>query len=182
MRGASVPFAKGRYIASDAAREAEVDGVPFGRMVDPIGRPVERCFSLFPWAREQGRGEALLGAFLRGAWAEGTDTSSEEGLRQVVEAAGLSWTAALAVIDNEGWRDELEANRLTMVEELGLWGVPSFRIRGPAGIPDFSTWGQDRLWLVAQELRDRIAAGRSATGPGPRSRPRRAGGSPPSHR
>ena len=157
MRGAPVSAAKGRYIVSDAAREAELDGVAFGRIVDPIGRPVERCFSLYPWAREQGRGEALLGAFMRAAWAEGVDTSTDSGMRHVVEEAGLSWTAALAVIDNEDWRDELEKNRLVLYEELGIWGVPSYRIRGPAGRPDFSCWGQDRLWQVAQELRERIA-------------------------
>ena len=44
-----------------------------------------------------------------------------------------------------------------MYDELGLWGVPSYRVRGPDGAPDFSTWGQDRLWLVAAELRARIA-------------------------
>jgi 2-hydroxychromene-2-carboxylate isomerase len=158
MRGVPASFAKGRYIASDAGREAECDGVPFGRLIDPIGRPVERCFSLFPWAREQGRAAELLGSFLRGAWAEGVDTSSEEGLRGVVEAAGLSWVDALAVIDNDDWREELEQNRLTMYRELGLWGVPSYRVRGPAGRPDFSCWGQDRLWHVAQVLRERIAA------------------------
>jgi 2-hydroxychromene-2-carboxylate isomerase len=157
MRGVPASFAKGRYIASDAGREAECDGVPFGRLTDPIGRPVERCFSLFPWAREQGRAAELLGSFLRGAWAEGVDTSTEEGLRGVVEAAGLSWSDALAVIDNDDWREELEQNRLTMYRELGLWGVPSYRIRGPEGRPDFSCWGQDRLWQVAQELRERIA-------------------------
>ncbi|GIR71680.1 MAG: hypothetical protein CM15mP74_29310 [Halieaceae bacterium] len=28
----------------------------------------------------------------------------------------------------------------------------------PAGEPLFSTWGQDRLWLVAHTLRDALAA------------------------
>jgi len=157
MRGAPVSFAKGKYIAFDTAREAEVEGVPFGKLVDPIGRPVERCFSLFPWAREQGRAEALLGTFMRMAWAEGVDTSSDEGLRKVVEAAGLSWSAALEVVDNDDWREELENNRLVMYGELGQWGVPSYRILGPEGQPAWSTWGQDRIWLVAQELRERIA-------------------------
>ena len=29
---------------------------------------------------------------------------------------------------------------------LGLWGVPSFRVR------DTAVWGQDRLWAVRQAL------------------------------
>jgi 2-hydroxychromene-2-carboxylate isomerase len=159
MRGAPVPLAKGRYILLDTARVAVADGVPFGRMIDPVGRPVERGFSLLPWAREQGRGGALLGSFLRAAWAEGVDTGSDAGLRRVVEAAGLSWESAQRVVDGEDWRDELEENRRVMYDELGLWGVPSYRIRGPEGMPDYVTWGQDRLWRVAQELRTRLAGG-----------------------
>ena len=41
---------------------------------------------------------------------------------------------------------------------LGLWGVPSFRILGRAGEPDYCTWGQDRLWRVEAELRARLTA------------------------
>lgn len=157
MRGVPATLTKGRYIFTDAMREAEMLGVPFGNMVDPIGRPVEDGFSLFPWAREQGRGAELLASFLRAAFVEGVDTSSRAGLQRVVEAAGLSWDSAQPVIGNDDWRDELEANRVTLYEEMGLWGVPSYRVRGPAGEPDWSAWGQDRLWRVAQEIRRRGA-------------------------
>jgi len=43
---------------------------------------------------------------------------------------------------------------------MGLWGVPSYRVRGPAGEPDFVTWGQDRLRLVENEIRRRAALAR----------------------
>jgi 2-hydroxychromene-2-carboxylate isomerase len=134
----------------------------FGRMLDPIGPPVERAFSLFPWATRKGRGVELLGAFLRAAFANRIDTSREAGLRHVVEAAGLSWDEAKTHLGDASWRELLEANRKTMYEELGLWGVPSYRVRGPEGTANFSTWGQDRLWLVAQQLRERIARARGA--------------------
>ena len=42
-----------------------------------------------------------------------------------------------------------------MTEELGLWGVPSYRLRGGAGEADLCVWGQDRLWLIAAEIRRR---------------------------
>ena len=45
-----------------------------------------------------------------------------------------------------------------MTDELGLWGVPSYRVRGGEGEEDFSVWGQDRLWLVAAEIRRRASA------------------------
>jgi 2-hydroxychromene-2-carboxylate isomerase len=36
---------------------------------------------------------------------------------------------------------------------LGLWGVPSYCLRDRCGAVVFSTWGQDRLWLVGAEIR-----------------------------
>lgn len=158
MRGVALTFTKGLYIFADARREAELAGVRFGSWHDPIGSPVERAFALWPWAREQGREAQFLGAFLRAAFAEGVDTSAEHGLRYVVESAGLPWTQRKQAPEAE-WRSELEDNRVTMYRELGLWGVPSYRVRGPEGAPDWSTWGQDRLWRVAAELRSRIAGG-----------------------
>ena len=156
MRGLPVPKAKRRYILLDTKREAESAGEPFGRICDPLGRPLERAFSLFPWAREHGRGEELLRIFSRASWAEGVDTGTDAGLRQVVERAGLSWEDAQEHLDSEGWRAELEENRRVMFE-AGLWGVPTFRIMdGDTQL--FATWGQDRLWLVEDAIRRHLDA------------------------
>ncbi|MBM4337794.1 MAG: 2-hydroxychromene-2-carboxylate isomerase [Deltaproteobacteria bacterium] len=156
MRGLPVPRAKQLYIALDTKREAEDAGVPFGRICDPVGRPVERAFSLYPWARERGRAAELLASFASAAFAEGIDTGSDTGLRRVVERAGLPWAQAIEHLDREGWRDELEANRLALFE-LGLWGVPSFCLRAATGEALYSTWGQDRLFRVEQEIAARLA-------------------------
>ncbi len=155
MRGLPVPRAKRLYIVLDAKREAEDAGVDFGRVRDPVGRPVERAFSLYPWARERGRAADLLASFMRAAWAEGVDTGSDAGLRFVVERAGLAWSDARAHLDGDGWRGELEENREALFA-LGLWGVPSFCLRGGDAEP-YSTWGQDRLWRVEEEIRARLA-------------------------
>jgi 2-hydroxychromene-2-carboxylate isomerase len=138
------------YFALDTAREARRLGVPFGRIADPVGRPVERGYSLLPWARDQGRGYEYCLSFLRGVWAHGVDAGSNAGLRRIVEAAGLSWSEARPHIGNDDWRAEAEANRREMFE-LGLWGVPCFRVG------DVATWGQDRLWVIESELQ-RLAA------------------------
>lgn len=37
MRGLPVPLVKRRYILLDAKREADRAGLPFGRIVDPVG-------------------------------------------------------------------------------------------------------------------------------------------------
>jgi 2-hydroxychromene-2-carboxylate isomerase len=156
MRGLPVPRAKQLYIALDTKREAEDAGVPFGRVCDPVGRPVERAFSLYPFARERGRAAELFLEFMRASWAEGVDTGTDAGLRLVVQRAGLSWSEARERLDrDESWRAELEANRAALFA-LGLWGVPSFRVSG-GGAPDYATWGQDRLWRVEEEIRARAA-------------------------
>ncbi len=158
MRGLPVPLAKRIYIVLDTKREADHAGVPFGRVCDPVGEPVERGFSLYRWAREKGRAEAYLQAFTDGVFSEGVDAGSEAGLRRIVERAGLSWQEAQSHRDDQGWREELEANREQLFS-LGLWGVPSFRLLDRDGDGEFCTWGQDRLWLVEQEIRRRLAPG-----------------------
>lgn len=157
MRGLPVPTAKRLYIVLDTRREARRASVAFGRVCDPVGRPVERAFALYPWARERGRAAEFLHAFARAAFAEGVDTGSDAGLRFVVEQAGLTWDEALAAqAADRDWREELESNR-QMLLALGLWGVPSFRLLGRPGEPDYCTWGQDRLWRVESEIRDRLS-------------------------
>jgi len=147
MRGLPVPRMKGMYFTLDAAREARRVGVPFGRIADPLGKPVERGYSLIPWARAQGRDYEYCLSFMRRVWSEGVDAASNRGMRRIVEAAGLDWREAARVIDNDDWRAEAEANRREMTA-LGLWGVPSFRVG------EFAIWGQDRLWAVEKALRE----------------------------
>ena len=67
-------------------------------------------------------------------------------MRRIVEAAGLDWQSARKILGNDDWREEAEANRLEMMS-LGVWGVPSFKIG------DVVTWGQDRLWVIENELK-----------------------------
>ena len=145
MRGLAVPSDKRKYISLDTAREAFVRGMPFGRVNDPVGRPTERGLSLMPMAERAGQGQAYLLSFMRGVWAEGLDAGSDRGLRRMVERAGLSWADAREAMKDEAWRQTAEANRAAMLD-LGLWGVPSFRVR------DTAVWGQDRLWAVQQAL------------------------------
>jgi len=151
MRGLPVPAEKRRYISLDAAREARLHGVPFGRINDPVGRPTERGLELVPWAHAHGRLEAYLLSFMRGVWAEGIDAGSDHGLARIVERAGLHWSEARTALADEGWRVMAERNRQDLLA-LGLWGVPCFHVDGVA------TWGQDRLWQVRDALRAKRAA------------------------
>ena len=156
MRGVPAPAAKGIYIMNDVRREAEAAGQRFGRIVDPFGEPVRQAFSLYPWARESGRAAEYLQSYLDAAFADGIDIGSHGGLRRVVERAGLPWREAATQLGNDGWREELERN-LADMNELGLWGVPSYSVSGGAKPGRFSCWGQDRLWRVEAEIAARTA-------------------------
>jgi 2-hydroxychromene-2-carboxylate isomerase len=147
MRGLPVPREKRGYIVSDVAREARRLAIPFGTICDPVGRPVERGYSLFPWAIRQGQGYAFAVSFLRGVWAQGLDAGTDAGLKRIVERAGLDWQAAHTHLGSEDWRPIAEANRQEMTD-LGLWGVPCFRVGNVA------VWGQDRLFAVENALKE----------------------------
>ena len=155
MRGVPATREKGMYIFTDAAREARSAGVPFGHFRDPIGEPARNCYSLYPWACEQGRGNQLISSFLSAAFAKGVNTNNARGLKQVVENAGLDWSVAKTMLGKPGWQAILENNRLAMYE-AGLWGVPSLRLLNRRGESVLALWGQDRLWLVAREIEHQL--------------------------
>jgi 2-hydroxychromene-2-carboxylate isomerase len=146
MRGLPVPAAKRLYIMLDTKREAERLGLPFGRIVDPVGPGVERGLAVLHHAIAAGQGAAFALSFLQGAFAEGVNAASQSGLWRMAARAGLSAAAVNAALADPGWRVPAEANRAEMLQ-AGLWGVPCFRIDdGPM------LWGQDRLWAVEQML------------------------------
>jgi 2-hydroxychromene-2-carboxylate isomerase len=156
MRGLAVPAAKRLYILFDTKREAEREGVAFGTICDPVGKPVERAFSLYRFACEHDRAAEYLLSFARGVFAEGVDAGTEDGLRRIAERAGLAWSDAQASRADDGWRADLEANRQAMFA-AGLWGVPSFQLLADGRHAAFATWGQDRIWLLEQEIQRRLA-------------------------
>jgi 2-hydroxychromene-2-carboxylate isomerase len=145
MRGLPVPRAKRLYIVRDCKREAERLGLPFGRICDPVGRPVERGLAVLAGARPSGRDAAFAASFLKGVFAEGIDAGSARGLQHLCDRAGIAWSEALDWMTDERWREEAEVNRRELLN-LSLWGVPSLRF-GAA-----SVWGQDRLWLIERAI------------------------------
>lgn len=155
MRGVPATREKGMYIFMDAAREAKENGVRYGKFYDPIGDPVRNAYSIYPWAVEQGKGNELLSSFLSCAFADGVNTNNDKGLKTVVERAGLDWQEAQKHIGDTQWKDLLENNRLDMYQ-AGIWGVPSFRLSNRTGKSLLAVWGQDRLWVVADEIKRQL--------------------------
>lgn len=151
MRGLPVPIEKRLYILRDTKREAEQLGLPFGRIADPVGAPIERGLAVLHHAINQGKGAVFLESFLKGVFAEGIDAGSNRGLTRLAQRAGIAPNELDSALADPSWREVAETNRAEMLR-AGLWGVPSFRIDdGPM------LWGQDRLWMLEQDLIARLA-------------------------
>ena len=151
MRGVPAPRVKQLYIMTDTKREADYYGQKFGPVVDPFGEPVKRAFALLPFMTEQGLSIDYCTNYLRAAWCEGVDITTEQGLQQVVEETGANWQEAQNQLANNVWKPLLEDNVSDMLA-AGLWGVPSFRVTGVTIEEPFCCWGQDRLWRVESEI------------------------------
>ena len=121
----------------------------------PIGGPTRQIYSLLSWARAQGRDTQLLSAALDLAFRKGIGLHRKSGIKQAVGQAGLDWGEAKLHLGSEGWKDETARHQIEMSEVLGLWGVPSYRLQGGDGEEELCVWGQDRLWLIAAEIRKR---------------------------
>ena len=143
-----MPRAKRIYITLDTKREAQRLGLPFGRIVDPVGVGVERGLAVLHHAIGAGRGAQFAQSFLQGACADGIDATTDAGLQAMAARAGLAAEAVGAALADDGWRAVAEANRQEMLA-AGLWGVPSFRVDAGAAV-----WGQDRLWVVEGSLKE----------------------------
>ena len=147
MRGLPVPLEKRLYIVSDVAREAQRLGMPFGKVVDPVGKPVERGYALLNRAIAAGKGVEFAESFLQAVWADGLDAGTDAGLNAIAARAGFDAAWVQAALPDESWRTVAAANREALLA-MDLWGVPSFRVNNHPG-----HWGQDRLWVIEQELR-----------------------------
>ena len=147
MRRMQVPQQKGMYIIRDTKREAEKHNIKFGFSADPLGAAVERCYALFEHASENNLGNEFLETFARSVWAEGIDAATDAGMKTIVETAGLNWSLAKPLLNNEDWRGWAQENLLDMYDN-GLWGVPSFRYQ------QIAVFGQDRLDRLEQAIID----------------------------
>lgn len=145
MRGMFVPDTKKMYIFHDTKREAKKHGLDYGFVADPLGEAVENCYSIYPYAKSQGKEVAFMLSFSRAVNSEGIRADQESGLKVIVERCGLEWSEAKLHLGKQTWRDEVE-NNFAELQTLGLWGVPCFRYG------DLVTWGQDRLCLVEQAI------------------------------
>lgn len=151
MRGLPVPPAKTRYIMLDVKREAELLRIPYGTMVDPRGEGIHRALAVLHHAIQMGKGAAYAESGLAAAFTDGIDMATDKGLMWTAKRAGLSEADVEAALADESWRPVAEENRKALFD-AGLWGAPTYRVNGGPAY-----WGQDRLWLLEEDLKAVIA-------------------------
>lgn len=151
MRGMKVPRLKILYIAADTLREARRLCIPFGNIADPLGLGVERALAVYQYAESEKRGREFLLNVGIAVWSEAIDIATDVGMRKVTDRTGLFWPDIVTAMNNDDWRDPIEANRGSMMDS-GSWGVPTLRMG------EFVVWGQDRDWLLVRHLEDLCAS------------------------
>jgi len=152
MRGLPVPREKSRYIMLDTKREADRVGLPFGKVLDPVGKGVERSIAVLHHAVPLGLGEAFAERILRATWSEAADLTDDGVFYGLAAEAGLSKAQVDAALADESWREAAEINRQALFD-AGLWGAPTYRVDGGDAL-----WGQDRLWALERDVRRAVGA------------------------
>ena len=152
MRGMEVSLEKRTYITKDCKRVADLNNIPFGNIVDPLGYAVERCYSLYAFTKKHGKEEEYLWAFAESVWANGKHGYLKKNLKRIIESIGLIWNDAEKELDSENWKDEVKRNKERLFG-LGKWGPPTMILKNKEGKEELIVWGQDRIWLIEEQIK-----------------------------
>jgi 2-hydroxychromene-2-carboxylate isomerase len=150
---AGLPYSpvKARYIAIDAARSAQLHGVPL-RVPKPHPVLSATALRLAGVALPDPRFLELHRALFRAAWREQRDLSSAAVLAECIAEARGPVDAWLREADRADAKASLEA-RTAEAEAEGVFGVPSLRLDGEL------FWGLDSLPALEWRLGRRRARG-----------------------
>jgi len=157
MRMMTIPNFKAKYIISDAAREGRKHGHEMRSIYSPIGKPARKSYSLFPIINEAGKGFEYIEALLKASFQDGINIGDEEYLENLAQDLGLDWPVIKKDLNTKHWKKIVNDN----VEDMysgNCWGVPSFKITDEDGGNPFYVWGQDRMWLLKEEIFKRLGS------------------------
>ena len=157
MRKMNIPDYKAKYIISDAAREGRKHEHEMKSIFSPIGKPARKSYSLFPIIDEAGKGFEYIEALLKASFQDGINIGEDNFLENLVTELGLDWQTIKKDLNTKYWKKVLNDN----VEDMysgNCWGVPSFKITDQDGGNPFYIWGQDRMWLLKEEIFKRLGS------------------------
>ncbi|MDC0453638.1 DsbA family protein [Gammaproteobacteria bacterium] len=156
MRGMTIPTYKGKYIISDAAREGRKYNHEIKSIYSPIGSPARKAYSLFPSIDKAGKGFEYITELLNASFQDGINIGDDDFLQNLVCKLGLEWDEIKKTFKSNSWKNDLDSNLQEMYEG-NCWGVPSFKITNEDGSDPFYAWGQDRMWLIKEEINKRLS-------------------------
>ena len=156
MRNMKIPTHKGKYILSDSAREGRKYGSIIKDIYSPIGSPANKAYSLFPIIDSYGLGFRYLEELTKASFFYGINIGNEEFLEKLSKDLGLPWDKIRVELNSDNWRSILEKNLKDMYSG-NSWGVPSFKLTNFDNSNPYYQWGQDRLWLIENEIIDRLS-------------------------
>ena len=158
MRGMTIPTHKGVYIVSDAAREGRLHNHEIKSIYSPIGKPARAAFSLFPSIDALGQGFEYIDELLKASFQEGINIGDKNYLKDLVISLGIDWNIVSKDLYSSNWKKDLD-NNLSDMYSGNCWGVPSFKLTNEDGSNPYYVWGQDRIWLIKEEINRRIKKG-----------------------
>jgi len=141
---ATMSPAKTRHNFADMQRWGRLFGLPKPLTI-PQGHPVRTVDALRCVLAVGQPFGPLVRRFFEAYWDEQIDISSDEGLAQVLKAAGHEPADILAKARSPQIKDELRA-RTDEAIERGIFGAPAIFVG------DKLYWGQDRLHFVERAL------------------------------
>ena len=156
MRNMKIPTHKGKYILSDSAREGRKYGSIIKDIYSPIGSPANKAYSLFPIIDSYGLGFRYLDELTKASFFYGINIGNEEFLEKLSKDLGLPWDKIRVELNTDNWRSILEKNLKDMYSG-NSWGVPSFKLTNFDNSNPYYQWGQDRIWLIENEIMDRLS-------------------------
>ena len=155
MRDMTIPEYKAKYIISDAAREGRKYGHEIKNIYSPLGSPARKAYSLFPNIDKAGKGFEYIYELLNASFQEGVNIGNNDYLETLINKLGLDWNIIKNDLNTKQWKHDLDLNLKDMYSG-NCWGVPSFKVTDEDGSNPFYAWGQDRIWLIKEEIAKRL--------------------------
>ena len=156
MRMMTIPTFKAKYIISDAAREGRTHQHEIKKIYSPIGKPARKAYSLFPIIDEMGKGFEYIEALLIASFQDEINIGDDTYLEGLVSSLKLDWSEVKKHLNSKQWKKDLNHNLQEMYAG-NCWGVPSFKLTDDDGGNPFYVWGQDRMWLIQEEIAKRCS-------------------------
>ena len=155
MRDMTIPEYKAKYIISDAAREGRKYGHEIKNIYSPLGSPARKAYSLFPNIDKAGKGFEYIYELLNASFQDGVNIGNNDYLETLINKLGLDWSIIKNDLNTKQWKHDLDLNLKDMYSG-NCWGVPSFKVTDEDGSNPFYAWGQDRIWLIKEEITKRL--------------------------